>query len=624
MPTQDNPAAASRPGVVRRLAAYTAPYRLKLAGAVFFMLASSGLNILPPWLFKSVVDDVLISRDLFVLNLICAAVVLIFVLKALTLYGREYLMNEVGQRVVMDIRIVLYDHMQRMSLRTLHASRVGELMSRITGDVATLQNLVTTTLVELSFNAVTFVGMFAFILYLNWRLTLLIVLVLPIVAWLLAFAGRRLRRAGHRVQERLADLTAIAAEAFSAIRVVRAFATEEQELERFRRGNLENFEALLRAVRIQASLSGVIEVFLICALAVVFWFGGRSVIGGALSPGELIAFIGYIAFMVQPIRTVMGRMGSIQTGLAATERIFAMLDTPAESTDRARTDPGRIRGAVALEEVRFAYVEGQEVLRGVTLAVQPGERIAIVGPTGSGKSTLVDLIPRFYDPTSGRVRIDGHDAATLILPRLRRQIGIVPQDPVLMKGSIAFNIAYGLSAPGSGSGSGKSLLSDPKLMAAVREAARVADIDNFIEGLPEGYATEVGERGVTLSGGQRQRIAIARAVVRDPRILILDEATSSLDLAVERQVQEAMNRAMAGRTAFVIAHRLSTVRTADRILVLEGGRIVQEGTHESLIREGGLYERLHRLQFDSDSDSAEEKSEKKSEEKAGNPDGGAA
>ena len=280
---------AQNPGAARRLAAYAAPYRYRLAGAVFFMLASSGLNILPPWLFKSVVDDVLISRNLFALNLICVSVILIFVLKAMTLYGREYLMNDVGQRVVMDIRIVLYDHMQRMSLRTLHASRVGELMSRITGDVATLQNLVTNTFVELVFNAVTFVGMFLFILFINWRLTLLIIVVLPAVGWLLVFAGRRLRRAGHRVQERLADLTAVAAEAFSAIRVVRAFATEEQELERFRRGNVENFEALLRAVRIQASLSGVIEVFLICALAIVFWFGGRSVIGGSLSPGELIA-----------------------------------------------------------------------------------------------------------------------------------------------------------------------------------------------------------------------------------------------------------------------------------------------------------------------------------------------
>ncbi|MDR1978123.1 MAG: ABC transporter ATP-binding protein/permease [Synergistaceae bacterium] len=570
--------------VFARLGGYTAPYARTFIAAIFFMIAGSALNVLPPWLFKSVVDDVLISKNMTVLNLLCVGVVVIFTLKGAALFGQQYLMNWVGQRVVMDIRVALYDHMQRMSLRVVHASRVGELMSRITGDVATLQNLVTSTFVNLIVNGVTFFGMLGFIFYINWRLTLITVTVLPAVAWLLTFAGRSLRGAGHRVQERLANLTAIVQEAFSAIRVVRAFATEELELARFREGNLENFDALLRAVRIQAILAGVIEVFLIVALAVVFWFGGRDVLNDQLTPGELVAFIGYIAFMVQPIRVFMNGMNSLQTGLAASERIFSVLDVPTEAAKGVYRDPGRIEGHVAFENVCFSYVPGQEILKRVDITVRSGEKIAVVGPTGSGKSTLVDLIPRFYEPSSGRVLIDGQDVADLSLPMLRRQIGIVPQESVLMKGTMAFNIAYGLPFQSS--------------MRVIRDAARIAGIDDFIMSLPDAYETEVGERGVTLSGGQRQRIAIARAVVRDPRILILDEATSSLDLEVERQVQEAMNRAMAGRTSFVIAHRLSTVRNADRILVLSAGEIVQQGSHESLLREGGLYARLHSLQFE--------------------------
>jgi subfamily B ATP-binding cassette protein MsbA len=386
------------------------------------------------------------------------------------------------------------------------------------------------------------------------------------------------------VQECLANLTAVVQEAFSAIHVVRAFATEELELERFRRGNAENFDALLRAVRIQALLSGVIEVSLIFALAVVFWFGGRDVLNGTLTPGELVAFVGYIGFMAHPIRVFMNNMNSLQTGLAACDRIFSMLDSPAETAISAGAfpseDPGRLEGRVTFEGVRFSYVPGQEILKGVDIDVRAGEKVAVVGPTGSGKSTLVNLIPRFYDPAPGRVLIDGRDVSTLRLPELRRQIGIVPQETILMKGTIKFNIAYGLPPDFP--------------LDAVRAAAKIAGIDGFIMGLPGGYETEVGERGVTLSGGQRQRIAIARAVVRDPRVLILDEATSSLDLEVERQVQEAMSRATVGRTAFIIAHRLSTVRNADRILVLEDGRVVQEGVHESLLREDGLYARLHR------------------------------
>ena len=581
---------------------YARKYVGKLILAMLCMLASSGLNVLPPYLFKSIVDDVLISKNIFMLNMICISIVIIFGLKAITTYFQRYLMNEAGQRVVMDIRIALYDHMQRMSLKKIYASRIGELMSRITGDVATLQNIVTNTFVDLMFNLVTFFGMFAFILYINWKLTCLIILVLPVVAFMLSFAAKRLRKAGHNVQEHLADITATAQEAFSAIRVVRSFATEDEELERFSKANHENFTALLQAVSIQGILAGVIEEFLIVALAIVFWFGGQSVINETLTPGELISFTGYIAFMVQPIRSIMNQMNTLQTGMASAERIYEMLEVPIENSgsenfddkiervilsdknsgDNGKTERVKISGNVKFENVYFSYEEGQEVLSGINLDVKAGEKIAIVGPTGAGKSTIADLIPRFYEPNSGRILIDGIDVRDYPLKELRRQIGIVPQECVLMKGTIAFNIAYGLKDYD---------------MNKIIEAAEIADIKSFIESLPEKYNAEIGERGVTLSGGQRQRIAIARAVIRDPKILILDEATSSLDIAVERQVQKALNQAMNGRTSFIIAHRLTTVREADKILVLKDGKFIQSGTHEELLQAGGFYADLYGMQF---------------------------
>ena len=558
------------------LYSYAKPYRLKILLATVFMLASSGLNVLPPYLFKSVVDDVLISRNTLMLNIICVLVIVIFGLKAITMYLQRYYMNEAGQGVVMDIRNALYDHMMRMKLGTIYASRTGDLMSRITGDASTLQNIVTTTFIDLMFNLVTFIGMFSFIIYINWKLTCLIVIVLPFVGLLLSFAGKKLRVAGHNVQEHLADITATAQEAFSAVRVVRSFANEDEELERFRIAGIGNYDALLKAVSVQGILAGVIEVFLIFALAVVFWVGGRSVIYGDLTPGELISFTGYIAFMVQPIRSVMNSMNSLQTGIASTERICAILNIPVED-DTHGHEHIAIKGNISFRDVSFSY-DTQEILHGVNIDVEAGGKIAIVGPTGSGKSTIADLIPRFYEPSSGKILIDGTDISEFGLKDLRRQIGIVPQECVLMRGSIAFNIAYGMGEID---------------MAKVREAAEIADISAFIESLPEGYDTLVGERGVTLSGGQRQRIAIARAVIRDPRILILDEATSSLDTASELAVQKALNQAMKGRTSIIIAHRLSTIRNADRIYVLRDGRFIEAGTHDELIAMGGLYAELY-------------------------------
>ena len=561
---------------LKLLYTYTKIYRLKIFLAVIFMLISSGLNVIPPYLFKSIVDEVLISRNTLMLNIICVVVVLIFGLKAITLYLQRYFMNEAGQGVVMDIRNSLYNHMMRMKLGTIYASRTGELMSRITGDAATLQNIVTTTFIDLLFNLITFMGMFAFIIYINWKLTCLIVIVLPFVGFLLSFAGKKLRIAGHNVQEHLADITATAQEAFSAVRVVRSFANEDAELERFRQAGQGNYDALLKAVSVQGILAGVIEVFLIIALAVVFWVGGRSVIDGELTPGELISFTGYIAFMVQPIRSIMNQMGIIQTGIASAERICEVLSIPAED-ETPTTHHIAITGAVKFQNVSFSY-DKQEILHEINIDVEAGGKIAIVGPTGAGKSTIADLIPRFYEPSSGKILIDGVDISLFSLKDLRRQIGIVPQECILMRGTIAFNIAYGL---------------DEIDMEKVKEAAEIADISEFIESLPEKYNSLVGERGVTLSGGQRQRIAIARAVIRDPRILILDEATSSLDTASEQAVQKALNQAMKGRTSIIIAHRLSTIKNADRIYVLKDGRFIEAGTHDELLKSGGLYAELY-------------------------------
>lgn len=562
-----------------RLLACARPYTRRLAAALACMFVASACNIVPPWLLKNVVDDVLIQKDLAMLNTLPFLLVVLFIGKGLASYGHQYLMNWTGQRVVMDLRLLLYDHLQRMSLKYLYGKRLGELMSRITNDVSILQNLVTSVLVNLVVQAVTFVGMVAFLLYINWRLSLVAFAVIPLTVLILDRASRRLRSVGHEIQSELASLSAVVQEAFGAIRVVRSFATEDLELERFGRSNRDNFRAVMHGVQVQSALAGVIEVVLIAALALILWLGGRKVVGGELTPGELIAFLGYLGFMVQPIRVLTSVTSSLQMGLAAADRIFAMLDTPVDIASPANpVRVGALEGMVAFEGVSFSYVAGREVLDGIDLEVRPGERVAIVGPTGSGKSTLADLVPRFYDPDRGAVLVDGRDVRTLDLSELRRQIGVVHQDSILLRGTIGFNISYGL--PGMSS-------------EDIARAADIAGIRAFIESLPLGYDTEVGERGVTLSGGQRQRIAIARAVARNPRILILDEATSSLDSEVERQVQEAMNTAMAGRTSLVIAHRLSTIRGADRIVVLDRGRIVGQGTHDELMALGGLYHRLY-------------------------------
>lgn len=580
----------SRKSVYFRLLKYVKPYKRRVFSALLCMILASAFTIVPPWLLKNVVDDVLINKHMMVLNVLCVALVLLFVGKGIASYGHQYLMNWVGQHVVMDLRVELYQHMQQLSLKYIYGKRIGELMSRITNDVMILQNMVTTVVVDLVVQGITFIGMLSFMIYINRKLTVLTFCVIPIAALLLSKASTKLRIVGHDIQQQLAMLSAAVQEALSAVRIVLSFAAEEEEAERFRQQNYLNFRALMKRTQLQAVLSGVIEVVLIASLAFILWVGGREVVKGQSTPGELIAFLSYLGFLAQPIRVYTKVIGSMQHGLAACDRIFALLDIPAEvlpPEDPLFLSP--MQGEVTFDNVWFGYEPGQWVLKGIDLHVIPGEKVAIVGPTGAGKSTLMDFIPRFYDPQKGSVLIDGKNIRTLDLKTLRKQIGTVPQDPILMKGSVAFNISYGM---------------DEADMHDIMKAAAIAGIDDFIESLPNGYDTDIGERGVTLSGGQRQRIAIARAIIRNPKILIMDEATSSLDMAVERKIQEAMKKAMEGRTSFIIAHRLSTIKDVDRIIVIEDGRVLEEGTHDELVEADGLYNHLYRLQFSDDDEKA--------------------
>jgi len=575
---------------IRRIYQYVKPYRRRFMLAIICMILHAFLTVFFVRVFQelleAIIADISVEEGgLVTLSIIAAGLILIYFLKGIIYYGQKYLSKYVSHKVMRDLRDDLYTHLQNLSLSFYNASKTGEIISRVTNDVKVLEDAIVRGTVSLIYEMLTVIGGFIYLVYLNYRLTIFLVIILPLIILIVLTFNKKIRNKSREVQMKIADVSDILQETLSAIRVVKSFGREEYEQERFSRENQANFEATVKNSQYKAALSPLVEFSSALGFTLVLWFGGLEVMRGTMSPAELIAFFTMLITLGGPLRSVTKVNATIQTALAAADRIFETLDRSQiiESPESA-VELDSIRGRVTFENVSFAY-EKEKVLSEINLDVKPGEAVALVGPSGAGKSTLADLIPRFYDPTAGRIMIDNHDIRQVELNSLRRQIGIVPQETVLFSGTIQDNIAYGNLKAGE---------------EAIRAAARASNSHDFIQGLPEGYQTEIGERGVGLSGGQQQRIAIARAILKDPAILIFDEATSSLDAGSEKLVQEALENLMKDRTTFIIAHRLSTVINADRIVVLQQGRIVEAGDHKSLINQEGIYARLFRRQFSED------------------------
>jgi ABC-type multidrug transport system fused ATPase/permease subunit len=581
--------------LTKRLLTFLAPYRRDVRIGMALSLLIAGLGLAGPLLLKSVIDKAIARGSMPMLLSLSFAYLAVQFLNWRVGYDQQVRLATLAQNVLFDLRDTLFGHVQRLSLDFFDSQASGRLISRLTNDIEALNEIITSGAINLLADGLSLLGIVVVMLWLNWRLALMTFLLIPVITVVSRLFGRKARVAFRESRKKIATVTANIAESISGVRVTKSFGREQQNLQRFDTVNRENMKASLAAVMVFAIYFPVLELIAAIGTMLVLWQGGLLVlhhVPGA-TIGMLAAFLGYVERFFQPIRNTTRLYNSLQSAMASGERVYQILDTEptvTEKPDAVVLPP--VRGEVVFENVRFGYLPGQEILHDLSVHIAPGESIAIVGPTGAGKSTLISLLARLYDVNSGRITLDGLDIRDVTMASLRRQLGVVLQDSYLFSGTVRENIAYGRPEATE---------------AEIHQAAATVGADRFIARLPQGYDTPVEERGQRLSAGQRQLVSFARAVLADPRILILDEATASIDAYTESLIQEAMRVLLKGRTSFIIAHRLSTVVEADRILVLQNGRIVEQGSHAELLAHSGLYAQLYARQF------AEEKTEEAQE-----------
>jgi len=576
------------------------PHVKGLTIGIVAVLVEGAASLAEPWPLKIVLDNVLKGKPgngwlnglilsaagtdkLAILKFAALAVLTIAVVGAITSYIEKYITTNLGQWVMHDLRRTLYSHIQRLSLGFHDQKQTGDLVSRLTSDIDAIQGFISSGLLGVLINSLTLVGMVAIMSCLNWRFTLIALSVAPLLFAVVFSYTRRIKNATREVRQKEGEMVSVIQEVLSSMRVVKAFGREEFEQRRMAEESRESIEIALRVRGLKVKLSPMVDIIIAVGTCLVLWFGGRMALTGSLSAGSLVLFIWYLGRMYKPMRELSKMTDAYSKAAVGFERIRELLDIEHAVKDLpgARRAPA-FRGRIELSDVSFGYEPNYPVLKQISMMVEPGQVAALVGPTGSGKTTIINLISRLYDPDAGTVKIDGTDVKLFQQESLRRQISFVLQDTLLFHGPVWYNIAYG--KPGAS-------------REEVRRAAELANAHEFIEQMPEGYDTVIGERGITLSGGQRQRIAIARAVIRNTPILILDEASSGLDTASEKVVFDALDRLMEGKTSIVIAHRLPTIQSADLIFVVSDGEIVERGDHMSLLEKGGLYAALHELQF---------------------------